>query len=352
MAWLQVRLSFDAEHSEETIALVPKLKAVTADLPAELRAEIASSSALLRAEAEFKLGRENDAMATLKQLRADFPAAEAAIYSYLVTSSYYAGRDQIQAAQQSLQELIDNRAYQNSPYVPYALFQQALLSERLGQEDELKKANDRIEQIVRPDRLPPAPAELVFAARLKQGDLLRTLNDFPNAQLAYEHLVNDPKYADRPDRTVAQLRLAECLNAQSSTDPSGLHANRAQSIFEELLYRVSAPSDVRVEAGYNLGKIFERRGEFAKARDVWWRDVITPFLVEAKPGDVMRATLPYWLARTLLDLGQLLEQRENVEEARRVYALLRESKLGFGEAIAGERLQRLGVKMEPPAPKL
>jgi len=142
---------------------------------------------------------------------------------------------------------------------------------------------------------------------------------------------------------VAQLRLAECHNAQSSTDATGTHADQAQAIFEELLYRVSAPADVRVEAGYNLGKMLERRGQFEKARDVWWRDVITPFLIQAKPGEALRATEPYWLARTLLDIGDLLEQRQNFDEARRAYVLLRESKLGFGEALADERLRRLGI---------
>jgi TolA-binding protein len=343
MAWLQVRLSFDAGKPEQTIQLAQGLEPAIAKLPVAIRTEMASSAALLKAEAEFRLGRETDAINTLKTLRTDFPNTAAAIYSYLETASYYAGRDKIQEAQRALGDLIDNPAYKASPYVSDALFQLALLSERKGQESDLKDANRLIEKLVGPEAKVAAPPELVFVARLKQGDLLRTLNDFPNAQLAYEHLVNDPKYADRPDRTVAQLRLAECHNAQSSTDASGSHANQAQSIFEELLYRVSAPADVRVEAGYNLGKMLERRGEFAKARDVWWRDVIQPFLVQAKPGEATRATVPYWLARTLLDVGELLEQRENVDEARRVYVLLRESKLGYGEAVAAERLQRLGI---------
>lgn len=343
MSWLQVRLSFDAGHPEETIKLVPKLDAVIAAVPPQLRAEIASSAALLKAKAELSLDREADALATLKKLRADFPQSDAAIYSYLETAAYYAGRDQIQAAQRALGELIDNPAYKTSAYVPYALFQLALLSERLGQERDLREANQRIEDLVGPDR--NAPTQLVFAARLKQGDLLRQLNEFARAEVAYEDLVNNPKYAQvqLPDVLIAQLRLAECHNAQSSTDASGSHADVAQSMFEELLYRESAPPDVRVEAGYNLGKMLERRGQFEKARDVWFRDVITRFLIEPRAGETMRAMEPYWLARTLLDLGELLEQRGNLDEARRTYVLLRDSKLGYGESIAGERLQRLGI---------
>jgi TolA-binding protein len=349
MTWLQVRLSFDANQPELTLQLAPKLDGVVDGIAPELRSEIASMGALLEAEAEFKLDREAAALKRLDNLRAQFPKSDAAIYSYLVTADYYAepGRDKIQDAQNWLQQLVDNPNYKESPYVPYALFKSALLSERLGQEKDLRDANRRIEDLVDSRRNPPAPAELVFAARLNQGDLLRTLNQFPQAQRAYEDLVNNPKYADRPDVVIAQLRLAECLNAQSSTDPSGSNADQAQSIFEELLYRVSAPADVRVEAGYNLGKLLERRGQFEKARDVWFTDVIKKFLLDAKAGEATRATVPYWLARTLVALGELLQQRENIDEARRVYVLLRDSNLGY-EDVANERLQQLG--MPPVAP--
>lgn len=348
MTWLQVRLSYDAGQWELTLKLAPQLDRVVADVPAELRTEIASTGALLEAEAEFKLDREAAALVRLDKLRKDFPQSDAAIYSYLETASYYAepGRDKIQDAQTWLRKLIDNPRYKESTYVPYALFQVALLSERLGQPKDLRDANQVIEELVRPDRNPPAPPALVFAARLEQGDLLRKLNQFPQAQRAYEALVNNPKFASRPDVMVAELRLAECHNAQSSTDPSGSHADQAQSMFEELLYRVSAPIDVRVEAGYNLGKLLERRGQYDKARDVWWRDVVNQFLGNNKSGATLGATAPYWLARTLLDLGDLLAQRENVDEARRVYRLLRDSNLGFQD-VAAERLQQLGVRPAP-----
>ncbi|WP_158277536.1 hypothetical protein [Opitutus sp. ER46] len=349
MTWLQSRLAFEANRPELTLQLGAKLAAATAGLPPALRTEMASTAALLKAEAEFRLDRRDDALKTLAQLRADFPESDAAIYSYLVAAAYYADRDKIQEAQTVLRDLIENPRYAQSDYVPYALFQQAILFERLGQPKDLREANDRIEALVKRDS-PPAPAELVFAARLKQGDLLRTLNEFPQAQLAYEDLVNNPKYVQRPDVMVAKLRLAECHNAQSSTDPSGSHADLAQSMFEELLYRVAAPAEVRIEAGYNLGKLLERRGQFDRARDVWWRDVIKPFLVDAEPGAAMRATQPYWLARTLLDLGALLEQRELTDEARRVYVLLRDSRLGYAESIAREQLQRLGVPAAPAQP--
>jgi len=356
MSWLQLSLALDAGHPELALRLAPNLAAVLSGTSAELSNEAASSAALAIARAQFDLNQEAAALDTLKALRAQYPTSKAAIFSYLQTADYYAGREKLQDALQALGQLIDAPAYQRSEYVPYALFRRAGLLERRalaqqsGQREDLEEANKAIEKLVDEKRDPPAPADLVFMARLKQGDLLRTLNDFPRAQVAYEDLMNNSKYVQADDisgRSLAELKLAECHNAQSSTDVSGSHADQAQSMFEELLYRVSAPADVRVEAGYNLGKILERRGQFEKARDVWWRDVITPFLIDATSGESSRATVPYWLARTLIDIGQLLEQRQNTDEARRAYVLLRDSHLGYGESVALERLAKLGISGAP-----
>ena len=335
MAWLQARLAFEEGQAEQTLQLVDALMAAPGEVEAALKMEIASNAILLKARAEFALGREPAALETLKRLRADYPKADAAIYSYLIESDYYANQEKIAEAQIRLTSLTDNPEYKNSEYVPYALFKLALLSERLGQEKNLQEANRRIEELVNS----PAAADLVFAARLKQGDLLRKMGQFPQAQRAYDDLVY--RYAQRPDIVLAQLALAECHNAQSSADPS--HADSAQLLFEHLRDRVDAPVDVRVEAGYNLGALLARRGEQAKALDVWWRDVITPFLLDDKTPVELAAKRPYWLARTLLDLGALLEQQERLEEAKRAYRLLLEKKLGYGEALAQARLERFGV---------
>ncbi|MBI4622707.1 MAG: hypothetical protein HY736_05715 [Verrucomicrobia bacterium] len=345
MAWLQARLSFEAEQFEQTLKLVDALVAAPGEVNAGLKNEIASTATLLKARAEFALGREPAALETLKRLRADHPKADAAIYSYMIEAAHYADHEKIGEAQLRLTSLTDNPEYQNSEYVPDALFQLALLSERLGQEKNLQEANRRIEQLVS-SAVAAGQPDLIFTARLKQGDLFRKLNDFPSAQRAYEDLVI--RYPQRPDVVIAQLALAECHNAQSSADPAHapVHANIAQLKFEELRDRVDAPADVRVEAGYNLGALLARRGQQPKAADVWWRDVITPFLLDDRKPFEPGAKRPYWLARTLLDLGALLEQQEKLEEAKRAYLLLLERKLGYGEALAKTRLGRLGV---PPA---
>ncbi|MEY5011816.1 MAG: hypothetical protein RLZZ253_2955, partial [Verrucomicrobiota bacterium] len=181
--------------------------------------------------------------------------------------------------------------------------------------------------------------DLVFAARLRQGNIFRKLNDFPAAQRAYEDLVN--RYPRRPDVVLAQLALADTHSAQSSAGDTS-HADAAQLLFEQLRDRVDAPRDVRVEAGHKLGLLLARRGRVEEAIAVWWRDVIQPNLREEAGPFEPGATRPYWLARTLRELGEALERLGRTDEARRAYELLLDQRLPAGEAIARARLEQLG----------
>jgi hypothetical protein len=349
MAWLQARLSFDSGNPAETLRLVDAQLRAPAEIDATLRTEITSILTLLKARSELAIGREPAALETLKRLRDNHPETDAAISSYLIESEYYAAQDKIDEARNRLIGLTDNPQYAASPYVPYALYRLALLSERLGREENLKEANQRIEDLV---KTPAAAADpgLLFAARMRQGDIFRKLNDFPAAQRAYEYLVNH--YAQRPDVVLAQLALADCHNIQASPPPGTpgdpVHADAAQLLFEQLRDRVDAPRDVRVEAGFKLGALLARRGRLDEAAKVWWVDVIAPFLRDDPKPAEPDAKRPYWLARTLTELGDLQEKRGRREEAKLAYLLLLEKRLPFGEAIARSRLEQMGVPVARP----
>ncbi len=250
MAWLQARLSFDARKPEETLRLVDSLCAHGRGPAARARrTDIASTGALLRAQANFELGRDAAAEETLRKLRADFPSSDSAVYSYIVEADRYAQQDKVIDAERLLTKLADD--FPNSPYAPYALYQAALQAERLGRRREPQGG---LQVPGEPGHEPKyAASDLVFPARMRQGDLLRELNQFPQAQQVYESLVNNPASSPNSDTILAQLALAECHNAQSSGSPS--HADSAKRIFEDLVERVDAPADVRVEAGFNLGVI-------------------------------------------------------------------------------------------------
>ncbi len=346
MAWLQARLSYDAGEFERTLSLADGLAKQAGDVDAKLRDEIASTGALLKAQAQLEgLRDEPRGLETLKKLRSDFPKSDAAVSSYLIEADYLAapGRDRIVEAQKLLTRLADE--FSDNAYAPYALYQAAVLAERLGQGDNYREANRLIVDMVK--KYPSS--DLVFPAQLKEGELLEKLNDLPSAQRVYEELEN--KFPRHPDVVRAQLALAKCLNAQSAGNPSYL--TRAQAKFEQLRDRVDAWPEVRVEAGYNLGELLARGANPDKAIEVWWREVVHPFLLDDKalksrlldgPGC---ANARYWMARTLVRTGEVLEQQGKFEDAKRAWLLMLEAKLGY-ESLARARLARVGVPEAKP----
>ena len=338
MGWLQARLAFENNEPEQAIRLIDALIATPGEIDAGLRAQIASTAVLLKAQAEFALGREPAAIETLQRLREDFKQTDAAIWSFIIESEHYAAQDKIDRARTTLIHLTDNEQYKNSSVVPYALYRLALYSERLGRDENLAEAIKRIEDLI----AHPAAvgeADLIFTARMKQGDIFAKRNDFPAAQRAYETLVNN--YGRRPDVAIAQLALAKTHNAQSSDDPSGTHGEAARLAFEQLLDRLAAPVDVRIEAGYNLGKLLERRAKLEEAARAWWR-VIDEFMLKEKSVAELGPKRSYWLARTLVDLGEVRQKQGLLDEATAVYKLILEQRLPYTE-VARARLGQLGA---------
>ncbi len=333
MEWLRARLTLDVEPPQpaKTLEYLAALEKTLAGVSVEMGKEIASSAALVKAQAYFRQNNEQAALEQLRKLRAEFPESEAAVSSYLEEADHYVKQFKLVEAQQLYTKLADD--FPKNRYAPYALYFAALQAEARG-EANLAEANKLIEDMVQ--RYPQS--DLVFAARLKQGHLLRKLNQFPQAQQAYEALVNN--FATSPDVVLAQLALAETHNAQAASDPA--HLESALVLLEHLRDRVDAPVDVRVEAGFNLGVVLKQRGEAEKAATVWWRDVVAAFLIEPKMRAQLGAKGPYWMTRTLLELGALREQQGKLEEAKEAWLLILKSNLGWEEQ-AREKLAVYGV---------
>jgi len=333
MRWLQARLSLLAGEPEETLRLADALtESMPEGVGEALAEELRSSCALLKAESLFRLGRREAAVGLLQEVREASARSSAAVQSLIVEAGYYAGQGQTVEAQQLYTKLADDFP-DNATYAPYARYQAALQAERRGQDANLEEANKLIEQMV--TRYPQSP--LVFYARLKQGDLLRKLNQFPQAQQVYESLLNN--YSQHPDVLLAQLALAECHNAQSMNDPA--HTSRALVLFEQLRDRVDAPVDVRVEAGLNLGHLMLRGGQPDQAEAVWWRDVVTAFLLDERMASQLGVRGRYWMTRTLLEVGALYERQSRLDQAREAWGLILKTGLP-GAALAEDRLARTG----------
>jgi TolA-binding protein len=330
LMWLRAKLSFDNSRLEAALRQTDELLAQAGKLEGPLRTNVTSMAQLLKAQALLALGRDAEGYAVLDKLRTDLHSTEAAQYSYLVQAGHLTQNGDLAGAQRVLISFVDTAEYTQSEYAPLALYQAALVLEQQGLDRHLREANDRLERLI--TKYPRD--DLVFYARLKQGDLLRKLNDFPNARLVYEFLVNN--YAGHPDELLAQLALADSLFAQGANSLANYES--ASAIFERLRDLPAAPVDLRVEAGYKWGTALAKRGQTAKAQTVFW-SVVQGFLLDANQAIKLGAKGRWWISRSLLELGQIHEDAGRLDEAQQAYQLVIENKLS-GVALAQSKLAR------------
>jgi len=332
--WLRARLSLDAGDAERTPGLANTVDEFLDALPdgaidGETRTAVASNILLLRAEAAFDRGETDRATDILDQLKVDYSGSKAAIFSYIIKARFLSNDNRTVEAQQELIELADS--FPESEYAPMALYEAAINAEKRGQDAFLTEANQLLERLAQeyPDD------NFLFYARLKQADLLRKLNQFSAAQQIYEYLENH--FQDRPDRLVAQLSLADCLMAQTATDPLKFEA--AISRLERLVDLPNAPVDLRVEAGVKLALAWGIHGDRSRAKEILW-SVVTRFLLDDVTASLLRSQGRYWVSRALFELGQLSELEGQPDNARQAYDLILSYRLP-GDTLARARIARV-----------
>lgn len=330
LLWLRAKLAFDDGDLVAAFDRAAELGVAVsgARLESALAAEVAATALLLQAQAALELGRDAEGASLLVRLRTEHRSTQVAVYSFIVEASRQARRGALATAQKTLVDLVD--AHPRSEYAPFALYEAALYAERQGLDANLRYAYERLEQLVTNY---PSDA-LVFYARLKQGDLLRRLNDFGAARLVYEDLINNR--ATHPDALLAQAALAATLFSQGADNPGNYES--AAALYERLRELPSAPADLRVEAGYMWGYTLQRRGQAPAALAVFW-GLANDFLLEPGVGARLGPTGRYWMARALLELGETLESTGRLDEAQRAYRLVLEHDLG-ASAQARAKLDR------------
>lgn len=334
LMWLRAKLSFESDQFEVALRQTDELLALVGKGgPSDeaLRQNITSTAQLLKAQALLNLNREPEGLAMLDQLRADFRATAAAQYSYLVQAVHLTQRGDMAGAQRVLLSFVDTPAYRQSEYAPLALYEAAINLERQGLDRQLRESYEKMLERLIHDY---PQSDLVFYARLKQGDLLRKLNDFASARQVYEDLINNS--GQHPDILLAQLALADSLFAQGAN--SVVNHESATAIYERLRDLPSAPVDLRAEAGFKWGYALAKRNQSAKAQTVFW-SVVDAFLLDTAQAAKLGAKGRYWISRALLELGQIHEDAGRLDEAQRAYQLIIDRKLS-GVAQAQAKLAR------------
>jgi hypothetical protein len=332
LVWLEARLAQESARPEEALVLSRAIPESLAGVEPALAREISGLGRLVEAEALFGIGRSDEAVAVLKSLRSAEPGTEAALQSFLVEAAYQAMEGRLVEAQGLLTSFADE--HRDHEYAPYAIFQAALNAERRGEDAYYREAYLLLERLV----ADYGQNDLVFTARMRQGDLLRKLNQFPQAQLTYELLIN--QYAQHPDVLLAEMALADCHRAQAARDASRFES--AITLLERLRDLASAPVDLRAEAGFKLGDMLatrEPRDErSANAALAVWGPLLDALVAEPQATVALGSRGRYWVGRTAVRMAAVLEQMGRVDEAMDVYRLIVERGLP-GVTIAAARLE-------------
>jgi TolA-binding protein len=333
--WLQARLTLEAGPPAEAIILVEDLMADLAEddfgADPESLAEVDGHLLLLRGEAQIASGMRDEGVSTFQLLRERYPDSGASILSFLVESRTEAAAENLVSAQQSLIALVDR--FPASQYAPVALWEAALNAEQRGLNIHLQESINILERLVS-----DYPShELVYYARLKQGDLARRLNDFPTALLLYERLL--AQFSTHPERYRAELSRADCLSALGSEDPDRF--DQAAVIYERNCLLPTAPLSIRLEAGFKWAHALRQQDDDSGSEAVYWL-LYDRFI---KDEDLNRRIIHqaagrYWMARVLLELGSIQLEQGEAASARQVYQTILQMNLP-GATLAQARLDSL-----------
>lgn len=276
----------------------------------------------------MRRGEANEGMAVLTQLRQSYAETAAAQRSYLIEAAYHGLVGDFVSAQATLTNLA--QLYPTSPLAPQALFEAALYCERRGAElypQAVVLHNDLAERY--------ASDPLFYFARLKQGNLLRLMNDFAGAQIVYENLIN--RFPAHEMRYVAELSRADCMLALAGNEAGGLVD--VIVVLERLLDLPNLPLDFQAEAAYKWAFALMKNGSASKAKEVLSLSV-SRFILDGQQAVELGDAGRYWVARSMLKLGELLEEEQSLLEARRVYRKMIAYNLP-GRHIAISRADRL-----------
>ena len=333
--WLEARLMLEAGSADEAVDMATALldEVDAGELPVSRGewSQVESHLLLLLGEAQLTAGLKADGLATFSILREKYPRTGQSILSYLVESRVESDEDNLVSAQQSLVALADR--FPNSEYAPIALWEAALNAEQRGLNIHLQEAITILERLV--TEYPSH--DLVYYARIKQGDLARRLNDFPTALLLYERVLS--QFPNHPQRYRAELSRADCLMALGSEDPARF--DMAAVIYERNCILPTAPLAVRVESGFKWAHALNQEGDPDGSEAVLWL-LYERFVLDEDLGQsvIHDDAGRYWVARVLIELGNVQVAKGDIASARQVFDTHQQMNLP-GAALVQARLDSL-----------
>ena len=163
---------------------------------------------------------------------------------------------------------------------------------------------------------------------LAQGDVLSELGQFAAAILAFNEVI--VKFPQAPEAVVAWGRKGDCQYTLGQENPA--RYEEALLSYRTLLDFAGAPVDLRLQAGFKIGRCLEKMGRAAAALDRYM-EVVYSFLQESQPS----AEANVWFTRAAFAAAALQENAGKWREAVGIYNRV----AGSGTPAAAEARARL-----------
>ncbi|HAL91911.1 MAG TPA: hypothetical protein DCM68_02665, partial [Verrucomicrobia bacterium] len=145
---------------------------------------------------------------------------------------------------------------------------------------------------------------------LAQGDVLSELGQFAAAILAFNEVI--VKFPQTPEAMIAWGRKGDCQFTLGQEDPA--RYEEALLSYRTLLDFAGAPADLRLQAGYKVGRCLEKMNRVPAALDRYM-EVVYSFLQEEQPP----AEAAVWFTRAAFGTAALQENAGRWKEAAGIY---------------------------------
>ncbi len=244
------------------------------------------------------------------------------ILSYIEEANLLTLQKAYAQAQQLLTEMADK--FPQTLYAPIGLYLAATNAEQRG----LLYANETVGLLNRLIERYPSH-ELVYFAKLKQGHLLMSLNNFSAAKQIFVQLQHD--FPAHIQNTYCKYLEIKCQIAQSIENTG----NEIGSL-ETLLSYPDIPLELKLEIVYQLSLLYGDQKQYPEAKKLLWKHIDK--ILELN-GEMLNEKTAYWLSRCLFQLAEYSEKENAYREARKLYQLILKHKLP-GSNVAEQKLTR------------
>ena len=282
----------------------------------------AEQAEFMRGWCFYLLGKDAEALRVCEQFLADHPASEFAPDVRFWIGEHAFNRGDFEAAERRFAEVAAE--YPDSPRAADALYWagRAATARR-----KYLDANEHFNALMA--RYPDSArlAETLLA----QGDVLSELGQFAAAILAFNEVI--VKFPQAPEALVAWGRKGDCQYTLGQENAA--RYEEALLSYRTLLDFAGAPTDLRLQAGYKVGRCLEKMGRASAALDRYM-DVVYAFLQEASPP----AEANVWFTRAAFGAAALQENAGRWPEAARIYGRVAESGVPAA-AEARARMERI-----------